>query len=61
MAECNCGSGLERRPLYDARGIFCTNVCDKCERRKRQGFRSEIFSDPNYQADDLGDDTSDLD
>jgi len=59
--ECFCGSGLERRPLYDARGIFCTNVCDKCEDEKRARFRPEIFEDRNYDAPDLGDDTSDLD
>jgi hypothetical protein len=56
MTMCNCGSGLTRRELHDARGIFCTFVCDKCERRKRREFRDEIFSDPNYEADDLGDD-----
>jgi hypothetical protein len=56
MKECNCGSGLPRRELNDARGIFAGFVCDRCERRKRGQFRPEIFSDPNYDAPDLGDD-----
>ena len=59
--ECNCGSGATRRPLYDARGIFCTYVCDMCEERKRAQFRPEIFADPNYDAPDLGDDEDDGD
>ena len=50
------GSGLSRRPLHDARGIFCTNVCDECEAEKRLEFRAEIFTNGAYQADDLGDD-----
>ena len=37
MKLCFCGSGLERRALIDARGIFCTYVCDKCE-KIRAGF-----------------------
>jgi hypothetical protein len=31
MKLCPCGSGEPRRELVDARGIFCTFVCDKCE------------------------------
>lgn len=49
--QCNCGSGLAKRELVDARGIFCTFVCDKCERQKRQGFRPEIFN-IQYEADE---------
>jgi len=49
---CNCGSGLDRRELVDARGIFCSFVCDKCERRKRAEFRPDIFTDSNYWADE---------
>jgi len=41
-----------RRPLYDARGVFCTYVCDRCEAEKRREFRPEIFSDPGYEADE---------
>lgn len=32
---CTCGSGLGRYELVDARGIFCTYVCEKCERGRR--------------------------
>lgn len=49
---CSCGSGLERDELYDARGIFCTFMCAKCEKEKRAHYRAEIFDDPNYEADE---------
>jgi hypothetical protein len=41
---CSCGSGEERRELRDAAGIFCTFVCNKCERRKRALFNQAIFN-----------------
>lgn len=44
-----CDPG-QKRPLYDARMIFCTYVCDECEDRKREQFRPEIFSDPDYDC-----------
>lgn len=50
--QCNCGSGLAKRALHDARGIFCTFVCDKCEQQKRQEFRAEIFTDADYDHDE---------
>ena len=46
-----CEKG-ERRSLYDARGIFCTYVCDKCETEKRARYRPEIFEDSNYACDE---------
>ena len=49
---CRCGSGLPRRDLCDARGIFCAYVCDKCERRQRAKYRQEIFTDPQYSTDE---------
>jgi hypothetical protein len=49
---CTCGSNKQRRALYDARGIFCTYVCDDCEQRKMKGFRPEIFTDPRYETDE---------
>jgi hypothetical protein len=52
---CNCGSGQDRRELHDARGYFCSFVCDDCETIQRTKFRSEIFENSSYQADDLGD------
>jgi hypothetical protein len=50
--QCNCGSGLDKRDLKDARGIFCTFVCDKCEQRKRRQFRADIFEDASYWHDE---------
>lgn len=52
MKRCNCGSGLYRRELKDARGIFCTFVCDKCEGQKRAMFRPDIFTDSQYWTDE---------
>jgi hypothetical protein len=52
MRECTCGSGLERYALNDARGIFCTYVCDQCKAQRRHEFRDDIFTDPGYQADE---------
>ena len=49
---CNCGSGLWKYDLTDARGIFCTYCCEQCEGRKRKEFRSEIFTDANYEHDE---------
>ena len=50
--ECPCGSGKERYDLVDARGIFCTFVCDDCEDAKRSKYRPDIFVDSNYPADE---------
>jgi hypothetical protein len=50
--DCNCGSGEPCRPLCDARGIFVSYVCDKCEEEKKKGFRPEIFTDSNYYTDE---------
>jgi len=52
MKPCPCGSGEPRRELVDARGIFCTFVCDRCEKQKRAKFRSDIFVDPNYWTEE---------
>jgi len=50
--ECICGSGMIRFPLYDARGIFCTYVCDECELEKKSRYRADIFEDSNYWSDE---------
>jgi hypothetical protein len=52
MRTCPCGSGEARRDLIDARGIFCTFVCDKCETRRQQEFRPDTFTDADYWADE---------
>lgn len=57
--SCTCGSGLNREPLYDARGIFCCYYCNNCEEDKRSRYRAEIFTDAHYDAPDLGDDYHD--
>jgi hypothetical protein len=50
--NCRCGSDQPRRELNDARGIFCAYVCDRCEADRRGYFRRDVFSDPNYPADE---------
>lgn len=52
MKLCFCGSGQPRRELTDARGIFCTFVCDKCEADRMKEFRSDIFTDSDYWHDE---------
>jgi hypothetical protein len=47
---CSCGSGKQRSELRDARGIFCTFICSKCEAEKRKRFRPEIFTDSQYET-----------
>ena len=61
MIKCDCGSGLDRRKLIDARGIFCCYVCAECLVGKSLHYRSEVMTDPNYEADDLGDDEDNWD
>jgi hypothetical protein len=56
MKLCFCGSGLERRALIDACGIFCTYVCDRCEKEKRREFRPDIFTNSSYWHDEPIDD-----
>lgn len=52
MKPCPCGSGEDRRALYDARRIFAGFVCDRCEAAKRAKFRPEIFTSADYWADE---------
>ncbi len=49
---CICGSNLPKYDLTDARGIFCTYVCEKCEDEKKSHYRQDIFTDSNYYADE---------
>ena len=49
---CTCGSGEPSEAIHDARGIFCTFACDKCRKRKLQGYQPEIFTNPNYWHDE---------
>ena len=50
--ECSCGSGLTRSAVHDARGIFLTFVCNKCEQQKLRTYRPEVLTNPNYEADE---------
>jgi hypothetical protein len=53
MTECPCGSGLMRREIRDANGMFITCVCSWCEEEKLRGYRHEIFIDLDASYDDL--------
>ena len=44
MKECNCGSGLESWPEYDAQGIYLTRVCNSCIDERMAGYRPEILT-----------------
>lgn len=52
LQECTCGSGLVRSGLYDARGFFCAYICENCEEEKKAKFRSEIFTNSQYECDE---------
>jgi len=52
LTECPCGSGLYPFDLFDARGIYVTKVCDRCEDEKKSHYRPEIFTDGNYKVDE---------
>jgi hypothetical protein len=49
---CGCGSGLYSEPIYDARNIYCGRACEKCRKEHMAGFRPEVFTDPDYEADE---------
>lgn len=51
--NCNSEAGWDYHRLnswevYDARGIYLTRVCDRCEREKLAGYRPEVLRDPGY-------------
>jgi hypothetical protein len=49
---CRCGSGHYPRAVHDARGIFLTFACHRCERERTRGFRPEVLTDPHYEMDE---------
>jgi hypothetical protein len=54
LKPCSCGNEDEEGwPVFDARGIFCFYSCTKCDKEKRSKMRPEIFTDSQYEADDL--------
>lgn len=52
MRPCKCGSKRESYELLDARGIYVSRVCEKCEDEVRSKYRLEIFENMNYWADE---------
>lgn len=52
MRLCPCGSGLDSRWEYDARGIPLCRACDRCRDVKLNGFRPDVLTDPSYWADE---------
>jgi len=49
---CDCGSGQNSFWANDARGIPMKRVCPKCRDEKLKGYRQDVLSDPNYEADE---------
>lgn len=47
---CACGSGDQRQPLHDARGLFVSYVCDGCVEDVKSHYRPEIFTDSSYES-----------
>ena len=49
---CPCGSGEPREEQYDARGIFLTFTCSRCEKEKLSHYRPDVLTDPGYWHDE---------
>jgi len=47
---CSCGSKLPKHALYDGHDIFLTYACEKCEKKKLSGYRSDIMD--RYECDE---------
>jgi hypothetical protein len=50
--RCDCGSGETPQWAKDAKNIPLAKVCSKCKARKLAGFRPEVLTDPNYEAEE---------
>ena len=51
--DCRCGSGMKPYWVLDARHIqVWPMVCDDCREDRLKHYRPEIFTDPNYEADE---------
>jgi hypothetical protein len=48
--ECSCGSGKQRRAVYDGYNIFLTFTCEDCYTKKISRFRPDIFE--QYQCEE---------
>lgn len=53
LQECRCGSGEFPWLESDARGIPIGYVCSSCVEEKKAGYRPEIFTDGNYECDEV--------
>lgn len=49
---CPCGSGLPGYVETDARGIYIGRMCRQCRQKRLSGYRPEVLTDPNYEADE---------
>jgi len=49
---CPCGSGRESWWENDARGIPLARVCDKCRKARLAKYRTEVLTNPQYEADE---------
>ncbi|UGY13787.1 hypothetical protein HAP48_0035225 [Bradyrhizobium septentrionale] len=52
VRPCPCGSGLESKWQYDARGIELCRTCRRCHRERMAGFRQDVLTDPDYWHDE---------
>lgn len=49
---CPCGSGKPSWWENDARGIPLARVCEDCRERKLSVYRTEVLTNPSYEADE---------
>lgn len=57
MTRCDTAEGMDyhqanRSARKDARGIFLTYTCPRCEREKLAGYRPDVLTDPGYWHDE---------
>jgi hypothetical protein len=52
LGSCHCGSGKQSWWENDARGIPLARVCEECKEERLKGFRPEVLTDSNYEADE---------
>jgi hypothetical protein len=53
LGENMCDSGKYHEEVYDARGIYVGRVCEDCRERTLKVYRKDIFTDSNYEVDEL--------
>lgn len=44
--------GNDTWEVHDARGIFLTHVCDRCEKTKIKAYRADVLKNSNYWTDE---------